>query len=66
MRSVYSYECTLYTLCLSVLYGCGVLGPGLFPFFSSSMTSAMPYTVGVKIKFPFRLRCTVNGPKTAT
>ena len=24
------------------------------------------YTVGVKIKFPFRLRCTVNGPKTAT
>ena len=23
-------------------------------------------TVGVKIKFPFRLRCTVNGPTTAT
>ena len=30
------------------------------------MYQKFTYTVGFKIKFPFRLRCTVNGPKTVT
>ena len=66
IQTIKTHDCIhlLHKACGSLTTTCGSCS--CLPKMLSYICANGAHTVGVKIEFPFRLGCTVNGPKTAT